>query len=108
MAAVFERIYAVVRQIPAGKVSTYGMVAALAGSAKWARAVGYALHRNPNPAQIPCHRVVNRYGNPAPGYAFGGEGVQRAKLEAEGVRFLENGSVDLEHCLWNGIAEERP
>ena len=55
----FERIYAVVCQIPAGKVATYGQIARLAGNPRWARVVGYALHNNPRPGEIPCHRVVN-------------------------------------------------
>lgn len=103
---VFERIYAVVRQIPAGKIATYGMVAQLAGNPKWARVVGYALHSNPEPGVIPCHRVVNRFGGLAPAFAFGGEQRQRALLEAEGVLFHEDGTVDLETCLWNGLTEE--
>lgn len=93
--AVFERIYEVVKTIPKGRVATYGMVALLAGNPRWARVVGYALHVNPQPGIIPCHRVVNRFGEPAPGFAFGGEGMQRAMLEAEGIVFDENGRVDL-------------
>ncbi|MDE5564311.1 MAG: MGMT family protein [Oscillospiraceae bacterium] len=105
---VFERIYAVVRQIPAGKTATYGIVAQLAGNPKWARAVGYALHSNPEPGVIPCHRVVNRFGGLAPAFAFGGEQQQRALLEAEGVLFRPDGTVDLEACLWNGLTEDVP
>ena len=101
----FERIYAVVRQIPRGKVATYGMVAQLAGNPRWARVVGYALHSNPEPGVIPCHRVVNRFGRPAPGFAFGGEDRQRELLEAEGVVFRADGCVDMECCLWNGLQE---
>ncbi len=93
--AVFERIYEVVKTIPKGRVATYGMVAMLAGNPRWARVVGYALHVNPQPGIIPCHRVVNRFGEPAPGFAFGGEGVQRAMLEAEGVVFGDDGRIDL-------------
>lgn len=59
---VFERIYDVVRRIPSGKVATYGQIAMLAGNPRWARAVGYALHANPEPGVIPCHRVLNRFG----------------------------------------------
>ena len=92
---VFERIYEVVKTIPRGRVATYGMVALLAGNPHWARVVGYALHVNPEPGVIPCHRVVNRFGEPAPGFAFGGGDVQRALLEAEGIVFDENGRVDL-------------
>ncbi len=97
----FERIYAVVRRIPKGKVATYGMVARMAGNARWARAVGYALHRNPEPGVIPCHRVVNRFGGMAPAFAFGGAERQRMLLEAEGVQFCENDTVDFDQCLWD-------
>ncbi len=102
---VFERIYEIVRRIPSGKVATYGMVAQLAGNPRWARAVGYALHSNPEPGIIPCHRVVNRSGGLAPAFAFGGEHAQRGLLEQEGVIFHEDGKVDLERCLWNGLDE---
>ena len=94
--STFERIYEVVRSIPKGKVMTYGQVAVLAGNPRWARVVGYALHKNPEPGVIPCHRVVNREGRVAPGFAFGGEDAQRKLLEGEGVSFLENGLVDME------------
>ena len=101
----FERIYSVVRRVPKGKVITYGMTAQLAGNSRMARVVGYALHRNPEPMVIPCHRVVNRFGGLAPAFSFGGEMRQRALLEAEGVIFREDGTVDLEQCLWNGLEE---
>lgn len=91
----FEKIYEVVTNIPKGKVATYGQVAALAGNPHWARVVGYALHVNPMPGIIPCHRVVNREGRTAPAFAFGGADVQRQLLEAEGVVFEEGGRVDL-------------
>ena len=94
--STFERIYEVVRSIPEGKVMTYGQVALLAGNPRWARVVGYALHVNPEPGVIPCHRVVNREGRVAPGFAFGGTDAQRQLLEGEGVSFLENGLVDME------------
>ena len=94
--STFERIYEVVRSIPKGKVMTYGQVAVLAGNPRWARVVGYALHKIPEPGVIPCHRVVNREGRVAPGFAFGGTDAQRKLLEGEGVSFLENGLVDME------------
>lgn len=97
---VFERIYEVVCEIPRGKVATYGQVAALAGNPRWARVVGYALHANPKPGVIPCHRVVNRNGETAASFAFGGADVQRALLEAEGVAFLSDGRVDMARCQW--------
>ena len=92
----FEKIYEVVKSIPKGKVATYGQVALLAGNPRWARVVGYALHVNPYPGIIPCHRVVNREGKVAPGFAFGGEGVQRQLLESEGIVFETDGRIDLE------------
>ena len=92
----FEKIYEVVKSIPKGKVATYGQVALLAGNPRWARVVGYALHVNPYPGIIPCHRVVNREGGVAPGFAFGGEGIQRQLLESEGIVFEPNGRIDLE------------
>jgi len=96
----FEKIYEVVKTIPKGRVATYGMVAALAGNPRWARVVGYALHNNPDSSTIPCHRVVNREGRVAPGFAFGGEGVQRQMLEAEGIVFEPDGRIDLEkYCI---------
>ena len=92
----FEKIYEVVKSIPEGKVATYGQVALLAGNPRWARVVGYALHVNPEPGIIPCHRVVNREGRVAPGFAFGGEEVQRQLLESEVIVFETDGRIDLE------------
>ena len=93
--SVFERIYEVVKTIPKGRVMTYGQVALLAGNPRWARVVGYALHNNPAPNIIPCHRVVNREGKVAAAFVFGGGNAQRALLEAEGIKFEADGSVDL-------------
>lgn len=96
----FEKIYEVVKSIPKGKVATYGQVAFLAGNPRWARVVGYALHVNPDTSAIPCHRVVNREGRVAAGFAFGGEEVQRQLLEAEGIAFESDGRIDLEkYCI---------
>lgn len=98
----FERIYAQVRRIPRGKVATYGQIATLAGNPHWSQIVGYALHGNPEPGVIPCHRVVNRFGGTATAFAFGGGDRQRELLEAEGVKFRADGTVDLVQYLWNG------
>ena len=98
--SVFERIYEVVKQIPKGKVATYGYVALKAGNPRWARVVGYALHNNPAPGVIPCHRVVNREGKVAEAFAFGGGDTQRALLEAEGIIFESDGTVDLKKYGW--------
>ena len=91
----FERIYDVVRQIPCGRVASYGRVAVLAGNPRWARVVGYALHVNPAPEHIPCYRVVTKDGRLSPAFAFGGENRQRELLEREGVEFGEDGRVDM-------------
>lgn len=95
----FEKIYEIVKQIPEGKVATYGQIARLAGNRHWSRVVGFALHVNPDPATIPCHRVVNRLGEPSSAFAFGGENKQIELLKAEGVCFIEN-RVDLKKFLW--------
>ncbi len=97
----FSMIYDVVKRIPKGKVATYGMVATLAGNPRWSRVVGYALHVNPDPDNIPCYRVVNRYGEVSKAFAFGGENVQIELLKKDGVRFIDN-KVDLSEFLWNG------
>lgn len=91
----FEKIYEVVKNIPEGRVATYGQVAFLAGNPRWSRVVGYALHNNPEPNVIPCHRVVNREGRLAPSFAFGGDEIQRQLLESEGITFEPDGRVDL-------------
>ena len=96
----FEKIYDVVKKIPVGKVATYGEVAMLAGNPHWSQVVGYALHVNPDPSVIKCHRVVNRYGETSKAFAFGGSDIQRQLLEEEGVTFLPDGRVDMEKHLW--------
>ena len=89
-----KRIYEAVKKIPSGHVATYGQVAELAGDKKMARAVGNALHKNPDPDNIPCFRVVNAKGELAGEFAFGGAGAQAKLLEAEGIEVI-NGKVDL-------------
>lgn len=98
----FEKIYAVVAKIPKGKVATYGQVALLAGNPRWSRVVGYALHVNPDPETIPCHRVVDRFGSVSKAFAFGGENRQIYLLENEGVEVLD-GKVNLCVFQWNGL-----
>ena len=89
-----KRIYEAVKKIPKGHVATYALVAEVAGDRKMARAVGNALHRNPDPENIPCFRVVNAKGELAGGFAFGGAEVQARLLEEDGVRVVD-GKVDL-------------
>lgn len=101
MASTFTlRIYEVVKQIPKGRVASYGQIAMLAGNPHGARGVGFALHHNPEPGVIPCHRVVFKDGSVCTGFAFGGPEVQRAMLAAEGVPFLPDGRVDMARARW--------
>lgn len=89
-----KRIYEAVKKIPYGRVATYGKIAELAGDRNMARAVGNALHKNPDPDNIPCYRVVNSKGELAGAFAFGGEDAQKKLLEKEGVKVI-NGKVNL-------------
>lgn len=95
----FEKVYKAVSKIPKGKVTTYGQIAKYVGIGN-PRVVGYALHVNKDPDNIPCHRVVNKEGKLAPGYAFGGLDVQRQILEQEGVKF-ENSKVKMEESFFS-------
>ncbi len=90
---VFEKIYSFVVQIPKGKIATYQTIAKLAKTDP--RIVGFALHGNKNPQQIPCHRIVNSKGKLSKGYAFGGKEKQQEILEKEGIVFTKE-AIDLE------------
>ncbi len=85
MGIIFDRIYEQVKKIHKGKVSTYGEIAQKAGT--FPRVVGFALNKNPDPKNIPCHRVVFKDGSLSPGYVFGGIGKQKELLQKEGVCF---------------------
>ena len=95
----FSRIYEVVRQIPKGRVASYGQVAALAGNRRWSRVVGFALHVNPDPDGIPCYRVVTKDGRVSEAFAFGGGNRQVELLKADGVEFVD-GHVDMKKYQW--------
>ena len=97
--SVFSRFYDIVRQIPQGKVATYGQVARLAGMPRCARTVGYAMAGCADPS-VPCHRVVDRFGGTKACFDTFAPGTQRVLLEAEGVTFRLDGTVDLAQCLW--------
>ncbi|NLB81038.1 MAG: MGMT family protein [Clostridiaceae bacterium] len=96
----FEKVYETVKQIPHGKVTTYGRIAAICGSPRSSRQVGWALHVNPNPAEIPCHRVVNRFGCLSDSFAFGGKDAHKGLLNAEGIYVDDDYKVDLNIYLW--------
>jgi len=95
MMNVFEKVYEAVKLIPEGSVATYGQVAQAVGNPRLSRAVGYALHVNPQPGVIPCHRVVKRDGEVSSAFAFGGGNRQVELLQAEGVGFLDDTHVDM-------------
>ena len=105
----YDRVYEAVMTVPKGKVATYGQIAGMCGSPHASRAVGYALHCNPRPGIIPCHRIVNREGRLAPAFAFGGQEVQAELLMKEGVELMKEGvevrddfTVDLERYRYRG------
>ena len=90
-----SEVYEIVRQIPPGRVLTYGRIAAWAGWPAHARRVGQAMGHAPSDETLPCHRVVNHAGGTAPGWT-----AQRELLEAEGVTFKANGKVDMKKFEW--------
>lgn len=90
-----KRIYEAVKRIPKGKVASYSQVAAMAGNPRMCRAVGNALHHNPDPENIPCYRVVNAKGELSGAFAFGGADEQEKRLAADQIPVI-NGKVDLE------------
>lgn len=89
----YQKVYEIVMAIPYGKVLSYGKIAEKAGNKRMARQVGWALHVNPSPKTIPCYRVVNKAGRVSRAFAFGGENMQIALLDAEGVEFDAEGNV---------------
>ena len=88
MTELYKRIYDIVVTIPRGEVMTYGQIAERLGNPKLARVVGNALHNNPTPIIVPCHRVVNSKGELAKHFGFGGIEKQKELLESEGVRIV--------------------
>jgi methylated-DNA-protein-cysteine methyltransferase-like protein len=102
-----QRIFAVVRRIPRGRIATYGQVAQLAGLGRHARQVGYALHSLDAGDRLPWHRVLNAQGRVSPRAEPGGDRVQRAMLEREGVRFDTAGRTDLAQFGWRPRANTR-
>ena len=100
MSDFFNRVYEAVMRIPEGKVSTYGDVARLIGAPRASRQVGWALHNNPKPGVVPCHRVVFKNGGICDGFAFGGRDVQKTRLLSEGVEFEDEYTVDMKKYRW--------
>lgn len=95
-----QEVYDIVAAIPPGCVLTYGQIAYLIGKSQYSRMVGHAMHNAPSELHLPCHRVVNSQGRPAPYWM-----EQRELLEAEGVRFKKNGCVDMKQAQWEFMKE---
>ena len=96
----FEEIWDIVRRIPPGKVATYGQIARMTGRPRGARMVGYAMAACPAGSDVPCHRVVDRFGGTKQAFDTYMPGGQRFLLEAEGVTFRPDGTVDMDCCQW--------
>lgn len=94
-----DKVYDVAKEIPPGKVVTYGQLAQLVGSPKAARAVGMCMKQNPDNTIVPCHRVVASDGK-LTGFAFGGVLEKKIKLQKEGVKFIGD-KVDLTVSQWD-------
>lgn len=97
----FERVYKVVRQVPYGKVTTYGAIARLLGAARSARTVGYAMNAAHALGDVPAHRVVNRNGVLTGKHHFGGMHTMQQLLESEGHTIMDDQIQDFEAVLWN-------
>ena len=96
----FERVYAIARQIPYGKVTSYGAIAKALGATRSARMVGWAMNASHNMEDIPAHRVVNRVGLLSGKHHFGGTNLMQQLLESEGIKVVENQIVDFEKHFW--------
>lgn len=96
----FERVYAIARQIPYGRVTSYGAIAKCLGTARSARMVGWAMNASHNRDDVPAHRVVNRKGLLTGKHHFDGTNLMQQLLESEGVKIVDNQIVDLEKYFW--------
>lgn len=102
----FERVYAIVRTIPAGKVTSYGAIAKALGTARSARMVGWAMNASHGLEEVPAHRVVNRLGRLTGKHHFQGTNLMQQLLENEGIVIVDNQIVDFEKHFWIPKVEE--
>jgi methylated-DNA-protein-cysteine methyltransferase-like protein len=102
----FERVYEIVRQIPVGKVTSYGAIAKALGTARSARMVGWAMNASHNLEDVPAHRVVNRKGLLTGKHHFEGANLMQQLLENEGIIIKENQILDLEKHYWEPISKK--
>jgi methylated-DNA-protein-cysteine methyltransferase related protein len=96
----FERVYAIARQIPEGRVTSYGAIAKALGTARSARMVGWAMNASHNREDVPAHRVVNRTGTLTGKHHFEGTNLMQQLLESEGIKVVDNQIVDFEKYFW--------
>ena len=96
----FERVYTIVRQIPEGKVTSYGAIAKALGTARSARMVGWAMNASHNLEDVPAHRVVNRKGLLSGKHHFEGTNLMQQLLENEGIQVVDNQIIDFEKHFW--------
>ena len=96
----FERVYAIARHIPYGKVTSYGAIAKALGAARSARMVGWAMNSSHNMEDVPAHRVVNRKGLLTGKHHFDGTNLMQQLLESEGIKIVDNQILDLEKHFW--------
>lgn len=96
----FERVYAIARQIPEGRVTSYGAIAKALGTARSARMVGWAMNASHDKEDVPAHRVVNRNGVLTGKHHFDGTSLMQQLLESEGVEVVNNQIVDFEKYFW--------
>lgn len=95
-----QEVYNVLEAVPCGRVVTYGQIAYLIGKPRYSRLVGYVMHHMSTEKYLPCHRVVNSQGRPAPFWE-----EQKTLLENEGVKFRKNGCVDMKRFQWEFMKE---
>lgn len=101
MSELYEKIYSITKQVPFGCVTTYGQIAILCGNPRMARVVGYAMSACRD-REVPCHRVVNRFGGLSDGFSPCGKETHRLLLQMEGVGFTPEGNVDMKAHMWYG------
>ncbi len=101
----FERVYAIARMIPYGKVTSYGAIAKVLGAARSARMVGWAMNASGIKEDIPAHRVVNRNGLLTGKHHFQGTNLMQQLLENEGIQVVDNQVVDFEKKFWDPWVE---
>lgn len=97
----FERVYTVVRQIPYGRVTSYGAIAKYLGAARSSRMVGWAMNASHTMEDVPAHRVVNRKGLLTGKFHFDGTNLMQQLLENEGLQVVDNQIVDFEKYFWD-------